>query len=215
MKSTIAIASLLAGSAAAFGTFGKPKAAPKAAAAPTFTVDNIPGALEPVGIWDPLGFADKADEATMKRYREAELTHGRVAMLATVGFLVGEWVEGKSFLWDAQVSGPAITHLGQVPEGFWALLLIGIGGAEQLRAEKGWVDPSDVPFDRPGLLREDYTPGDIGFDPLNLKPEDPAELLIMQNKELQNGRLAMIGAAGFLAQELSDKKGIIEHLLSN
>ena len=26
----------------------------------------------------------------MKRYREAEITHGRVAMLATVGFLVAE-----------------------------------------------------------------------------------------------------------------------------
>ena len=39
----------------------------------------------------------------MKRFREAELTHGRVSMLAFVGFLVGEKVEGSSFLFDAQV----------------------------------------------------------------------------------------------------------------
>ena len=90
------------------------------------------------------------------------------------------------------------------------LLLIGIGGAEQLRAEKGWVDPSDVPFDRPGLLREDYTPGDIGFDPLNLKPEDPAELLIMQNKELQNGRLAMIAITAFAVQEAVSHVGVVD-----
>lgn len=43
------------------------------------------------------------------------MTHGRVAMLAVLGFLAGEAVEGKSFLWDASVKGPAITHLSQVP----------------------------------------------------------------------------------------------------
>ena len=79
-----------------------------------------------MGIWDPLGFARNADAMTLKKYREAELTHGRVAMLATVGFLVGEAVEGSSFLFDAQVSGPAITHLSQVPGPFWIALTAGI-----------------------------------------------------------------------------------------
>jgi hypothetical protein len=36
----------------------------------------------------------------------------------------------------------------------------------------------------------------------------------MQTKELQNGRLAMLAAAGFLAQELVDGKGLIEHFSS-
>ena len=171
------------------------------------------GALPPVGLFDPLGFAEKADANTLKRYREAELTHGRVAMLATVGFLVGEAVEGSSFLFDASIQGPAITHLSQVPPLFWALLTIGIGAAEQYRAEKGWVDPKDVPVDQPGLLREDYIPGDIGFDPLGLRPSDPEEFKTLQNKELQNGRLAMIAAVAFMAQELVDGKGIIEHLM--
>jgi hypothetical protein len=211
MKFTIATTALLAGSAAAFSTFGKKKAAP-APKAPAFTVETIPGALAPMGIWDPLGLAAKADETTLKRYREAELTHGRVAMLATLGFLAGEAVEGKSFLWDASVSGPAITHLSQVPAPFWALLAIGIGAAEQVRAEIGWVEPKDVPVAQAGLLRENYTPGDIGFDPLGLKPEDPAEFNELATKELQNGRLAMLAAAGFMAQELVNGKGIIENL---
>jgi N utilization substance protein A len=42
---------------------------------------------------------------------------------------------------------------------------------------------------------EDYTPGDLGFDPLGLKPTSPAEFKEMQNKELNNGRLAMIFVA--------------------
>ena len=132
-------------------------------------------------------------------------------MLATIGFLVGEAVEGSSFLFDAQVSGPAITHLSQVPVPFWMLLTIAIGASEQKRATIGWVDPKDVPVDKPGLLRTDYIPGDIGFDPLGLRPEDPEELKILQTKELQNGRLAMLASAGFIAQELVDGKGILEH----
>mmetsp|Transcript_16118 Transcript_16118/g.23549 ORF Transcript_16118/g.23549 Transcript_16118/m.23549 type:complete len:233 (+) Transcript_16118:227-925(+) len=206
----LAILSLLAGSAAAFA----PSSMMKTSSTSLKAAEDLVGALPPVGFFDPLGFAEKADENTMKRYREAELTHGRVSMLAVIGFLVGEKVEGSSFLFDASIKGPAITHLTQVPEGFWAILLITIGAAEQFRAEKGWVDPSEVPVDQPGLLKADYVAGDLGFDPLGLKPEDPEEFMIMQTKELQNGRLAMLAAAGFLAQELADGKGIVEHLQS-
>lgn len=48
------------------------------------------------------------------------------------------------------------------------------------------VDPKDVPVAQAGLLRTDYTPGDIGFDPLGLKPTNPADLKNMQTKELQS-----------------------------
>jgi Chlorophyll A-B binding protein len=185
-----------------------------AIAAAAFTPETLPGAVPPLGFFDPLGFAAKADVMTLKRYREAEITHGRVAMLASVGFLVGEKVEGSSFLFDASVSGPAITHLTQVPTPFWTALLIVITNAELYRARRGWVEPVDVPADRPGLLRDDYIPGDLAWDPLGLKPQEPAQFEVMQAKELQNGRLAMIAAAGFMAQELVDGKGIMEHLQS-
>jgi hypothetical protein len=209
------IAALLVASASALSNFSFNKKAVAKVAAPTYNVEDLPGILAPVGLFDPLDFAAKADVPTLKRYREAELTHGRVAMLATIGFLVGEKVEGSSFLFDAAIKGPAITHLSQVPGGFWAILLTLIGAAETRRAETGWVDPGDVPVAQPGLLRADYSPGDIGFDPLGLKPTEPEEFNTMATKELQNGRLAMLAAAGFLAQELTDGKGIIEHLQSS
>ena len=181
--------------------------------APNFNdVATLPGIVAPTGFFDPLGFAEKADEPTLKRYREAELTHGRVSMLAVLGFLVGEKVEGSSFLFDASIKGPAITHFFQVPEPFWLALVIAIGGIELQRAEKGWVAPENLPIGKAGLLLDSYTPGDIGFDPLGLKPEDPVEFAEMATKELQHGRLAMLAAAGFLAQEAVDGKGIIEHL---
>jgi hypothetical protein len=206
---TVAALTLLATPAAAF--FNKGPAATKVVV-PAFSIDTIPGVIEPTGLFDPLGFAAKADEATLKRYREAELTHGRVAMLATVGFLVGEAVESKTLLFNGEITGPAITHLAQVNPSFWLILGVGIARAELDRAEIGWVEPENVPVAKPGLLRDDYIPGNIGFDPLGLKPQDPEEFLVMQTKELQNGRLAMLAAAGFLAQELVDGKGILEHL---
>ncbi len=207
MKFATALIALFAGSAAAFTPASK-KASSTASKA--FTVDSIPGASAPFGFFDPLGFATYADEVILKRYREAEVTHGRVAMLATVGFLVGEKVEGSSFLFDASIKGPAIDHLAQVPSPFWALLVFAIGNAELYRARYGWVPPQEC-LDRPGKLRDEYTPGDIGFDPLNLKPSDAAELEEISTKELNNGRLAMLAAAGFMAQELVDHKGILEH----
>jgi len=48
---------------------------------------------------------------------------------------------------------------------------------------------------------KDRLPGDFGFDPLGLKPTDPAELKEIQTKEINNGRLAMLAALGVLMQE--------------
>ena len=207
----LALISALAGSAAAFAPA---QTGARSTSLNSFSADDLPGALAPMGFFDPLGFAEKADEATLKRYREAEVTHGRVSMLAVIGFLVGEKVEGSSFLFDASISGPAISHPGQVPVGYSAIIIAAIGFAELQRAKTGFVDPSETSFDNPGELNADYYPGDIGFDPLGLKPDDAEELDIMITKELQNGRLAMLAAAGFLAQEAVDGKGILEHFSS-
>ena len=73
-----------------------------------------------------------------------------------------------------------------------------------------WVDPADASYDQPGLLCDDYYSGDIGFNPRGIRPEDSEELDLMITRELQNGRLAMLAAAGFLAQETVDGLGIIE-----
>ena len=202
------IAATLAASAVAFA----PSQVAQTSSALSASLDGLVGALEPAGVFDPLGLAEKATDATLQRYREAELAHGRVAMLATIGFLVGEKVEGSSFLFDSQISGPAITHIGQVPDGFWPIIIAFVGAYEAQRAENGWLDPSKCAVDSPGELRADYLPGDLNFDPLGLMPDDDEEFEIIQTKELQNGRLAMLAAAGFLAQEAVDGQGIIEHL---
>ena len=97
-----------------------------------------------------------------------------------------------------------------------------IGGAEVYRSFYGWTPPKssadlaplgnlpeDTPFRR---LEDTYYPGDIGFDPAGLKPTDPAEFADIATKELQNGRVAMLAIAGFVAQELVNGQGILENL---
>mmetsp|Transcript_8902 Transcript_8902/g.25636 ORF Transcript_8902/g.25636 Transcript_8902/m.25636 type:complete len:225 (-) Transcript_8902:153-827(-) len=159
---------------------------------------DLPGALAPMGQWDPAGFTSQASDNDIRRYREAETQHGRVAMLASLGFLVGE--SGFTPLFEGKISGIGINQFWQVPTGFWPVILLFIAVPETFRALRGWMEPT-VP-ENYFQLRPGYTPGDLDFDPLGLKPEDPEALKEMQTKELQHGRLAMLAAAGMIVQEL-------------
>ena len=78
----------------------------------------------------------------------------------------------------------------------------------------GWESPAETKNRASGLanLKDDYVNGDLGFDPLGLKPTDAAAFDELRLKEIQNGRLAMLGVAGMVAQELVNGKGIIETL---
>jgi len=67
-------------------------------------------------------------------------------------------------------------------------------------SQAGWANPYES-MDNIQSLKDDYYPGDLRFDPLGLKPDDPAELRAMQERELSHGRLGMLAAAGFMAQE--------------
>merc|ERR1719231_587457 len=160
---------------------------------------GLPGAIAPAGEFDPANLLEGASKDEVMRWREAELTHGRVGMLASAGFLVQE---GFHPLFSAD-NGPAIEQIPQLPPALWFGMTLAIGIAESLRIQKGWANPYDGPerSQNEFMLKDGYTPGDLGFDPLGLAPEDPAEFRLMQEKELSHGRLAMLAAAGFLAQE--------------
>lgn len=65
-----------------------------------------------------------------------------------------------------------------------------------------------------GNLKEEYYPGDLGFDPLGLAPKDGEDFRLIQSQELDLGRYAMIGVLGMIAQECVDGQGILEHFIS-
>merc|ERR1711937_269825 len=133
---------------------------------------ELPGVLPPMGFFDPLGFclADDITEGKIKFYREVELKHGRVVMLA--------------------IASPEIYSVFSFK-------------TPALFTQKG--EEGGMPWE----IRSDFESGDLGFDPLGLKPTDPEELKQMQTKELQNGRLAMIAAAGMIAQELASNQKLL------
>jgi Chlorophyll A-B binding protein len=83
MKSTI-IASLVA-AAAAFAPASHHKAGTSLAAKADFA--NEIGAQAPLGVFDPFNVLGRCDKAEFDRIRAVEIKHGRVAMLAVVGYL--------------------------------------------------------------------------------------------------------------------------------
>ena len=176
----------------------------------TIFVWGLPGNCPPLGDFDPLNFAK--DLATVRRYREAEVMHGRVAMVAFLGYLVGEELGGP-VVWHGEIRGPGNDHLFLIPGPLLAFLTLLVGIAETLRARRGFVEPdhlTDI-----AELKTAYYPGDLGWDPLGLKPTTADDYADMQTKELNHGsslsflsnaalvgRLAMLATSGICAQEL-------------
>jgi light-harvesting complex I chlorophyll a/b binding protein 4 len=136
--------------------------------------------------FDPLGFTERAPE-WIPWFREAELKHGRAAMLATAGFIVPQFIRipGEQFSFDSIPN--VIDAHDKLPESMIQIF--------------GWISLIEAcSFPALANMNEfDRRPGDFSFDPLSLYPEDPAKQQEMQLKELKNGRLAMIAIGGMLS----------------
>merc|ERR1712129_129982 len=119
------------------------------------------------------------------------------AMLASLGFLVGEQFHP---LFGGQINVPSYIAFQETPlQSFWPAVLFVISIAEVFS-----VFTFNSPFGGElWSLRSDYASGDLGFDPMGLKPNNPSELKEMQTKEINNGRLAMFAIAGMVGQELA------------
>lgn len=168
-----------------------------------------PGVSAPFGFFDPAGLCDAPGFSIgeAKRFRESEVTHGRVAMLAVVGWIVAE---GFHPLFGGQIDGPAFVHFQKVesiwPQ-FWEIILLAVGITEAYRI--------GVAYNAPGMddqLKSTHVAGEIGFDPMGLYPKNPTEKFEIQTKEINNGRLAMLAIAGFAGQEEKDHETIFNAL---
>jgi len=158
----------------------------------------IPGVPASRFDFDPLGFSERASPEEMLKYREAELKHGRVAMLAITGMLFAE-------VWH-----PMLASINNVPaiyafqEGIQtsvvlAPVLLGIAAVE-LVSFPSWI-PGEA------LLKPTAVPGAYanlpGASPWTKDKLSPAEYERKEVVELNNGRLAMLAIAGMVGQELA------------
>merc|ERR1719428_1900603 len=178
---------------------------------------EMAGVTAPTGFFDPLGFSTDCPEGKLLFYREVELKHGRVGMLAALGILVGEqWHP----LWGGNIDVPSYIAFQQTPlQTFWPAVLVFISVPE-LFSVFTFNDPTRWTAMFYGVSPESlfwsiqpdlsYEFGKVGFDPLGLKPANREELKEMQTKELNNGRLAMIAVAGMIAQELATGRKLFD-----
>ena len=163
---------------------------------PNTFVQTLPGITAPLGFFDPAGFCsedgasnDSVTEGKVRFYREVEIKHCRVAMLAALGYPLAEVFHP---LWGGKIDGLSFDAFQQTPlQTFWPAVLVAIAIPEVFSVFS-FQNPASRLEDgspaQPWTIRSDHEAGDLGWDPLGLKPEDPAELLAMQNKELNNGR---------------------------
>jgi len=90
MYRTLVLALALLASATAFAP-AAPASAARTVAHATKPIQEWDGVTKPFGFFDPAGMSKvEGSEALLPWCRMAEIKHGRVAMLASVGFIVQE-----------------------------------------------------------------------------------------------------------------------------
>lgn len=135
--------------------------------------------------FDPLGFSEYFD---MKWLRESELKHSRAAMLASLGFVVQQYITipGYAHVDDSNLAPAAVglSPMLQIVFGMGILEFYSNNG--NVTMENMFSDPARVP-------------GNFGFDPLGFsKGKSQADKDTMALKELTNGRLAMLAIGGMI-----------------
>merc|ERR1712241_555616 len=153
------------------------------------------GVQPPVGFWDPLGLSSDGDAETWGRRRATELKHGRVSMLACLGYITPEY-----FKFPGYCSPSSGLTFNDIPNGLAAFSKVPGAGWLQMIAfvgamEKGFLkhDPDRAPgdFANAGVLG-------VPNGKITSQGEGRTRKL---NAEIANGRLAMMAIIGMFYQD--------------
>mmetsp|Transcript_3960 Transcript_3960/g.10155 ORF Transcript_3960/g.10155 Transcript_3960/m.10155 type:complete len:287 (+) Transcript_3960:68-928(+) len=143
--------------------------------------------------FDPMRLTELYPEH-LPWFREAELKHGRVCMLACVGLVAPDGFRIPMDVFESSALDPFTSHSKLIGPGFgegpmwWLAIFCAV--IESLR------------FKQLGLAFEKLTlesAGDLGFGK-GFLPKTKEGILLMKIKELKNGRLAMLAFSGAITQ---------------
>jgi hypothetical protein len=159
-------------------------------ASPLRAFESELGVQAPVGFWDPAGFTADGSAENFKRRRQTELKHGRISMLATMGYITPE-ITGKI---PGFLSPSAGLKFADVPNGLAAISKVPAAGWGQILAYMAFCEVSQ---DQSAGTKA--AAGD--FDWKLLTSSDPEKLTGKLSAEIANGRLAMMAIIGMFFQE--------------
>mmetsp|Transcript_28500 Transcript_28500/g.43032 ORF Transcript_28500/g.43032 Transcript_28500/m.43032 type:complete len:201 (+) Transcript_28500:70-672(+) len=155
------------------------------AAVPRETVLSEPDTTEFGKIWDPLGLAEMGSDETIAWFRHSEVKHGRVAMAACLGWYLNAGGVHPAF--NSALSNDPLKAMVELPAVGWVQFVLGCGAIE-------WLGQQIK--ERPG-----YNPGDLLGAAYWVDNSDEGWVQY-QNKELNNGRLAMLAITGMIYQDV-------------
>jgi len=164
-------------------------------ASPLRAFENELGVQAPVGFFDPFGLTKDGDMEAFKRRRATELKNGRVAMLATMGYIVPEY-----FRFPGYCAPSAGLKFTDIPNGLAALSKVPGAGWTQIFLFLGLVEKGLYTFD-PTRQPGDYkNAGVLGVpNGSTMMPGEGRNRKL--NSELANGRLAMMAIIGMFFQD--------------
>lgn len=137
----------------------------------------------------------------LRDYREAEIRHGRLAMLAAVIWPLQEMLD--RFILPQHKSGPLLLSSVTLP--YFPLLMTAI------MLLLGYLDIYSQAIKDAEQIGEAFLPGDCFWDPLKiLDGTSNRTKRNMQERELFNGRAAMVAFASFVIEELATKQALID-----
>merc|ERR1712222_305060 len=95
---------------------------------PLRAFENELGVQSPFGSWDPLGLAPDGNVERFQRRRETEIKHGRICMLATLGYMTPE-ITGKL---PGYISPSEQLKFEDIPNGLGAISKVPLAGWIQI-----------------------------------------------------------------------------------
>jgi hypothetical protein len=156
----------------------------KTAKVPSVFANEL-GAQMPLGYFDPMGICADGNTEAFERLRFVEVKHGRVAMLAVVGYLVT--FAGIRFP-GAENIPSGFAALPAIPAMVWVQMAFTWGMMEALNRDAFGL--AEFPGDfRNGAL-------DFGWDKLDEKTK-----LRKRAVELNQGRAAQMGILGIMVHD--------------